>query len=311
MTDEERKQHGLKPGDVGVMVGIIDGREIATFAKIVAGGIPVKVEDMYHWYPGVWRSEVERWDKEAKKKMLKPEDIPNTWTARQVAEKRGVRTALKRLGLNSNVGRLPNVPNYKYDSDDAAFVYEPEQITGGDSAPATSSALEPVEATFEEMLNTQVQAEAERESAAAQSEPADIAPEPAEVKSEAEPGAGETGDAKTEPTIKPKGDRPYSPSQFQPKFQTAVNTYLSNNPDSKGKIKDVSVVDGWFVGVVDTPSMGIAFVKAFCGVNSLSDITEAQAAILAGKILSKPEWAKTEIDQWMKLFAPNAESVEA
>lgn len=195
MTDEERKQNGLKPADVGVMVGLIDMREARNAGELAKLGVAVNINDLYHWVPGIWYSEVNRKNKETGQWEIGPEDVPNTWTPRMVAEKRGVRNALKRLGLNTNVGKLPDLKGYRYDVEVDSYVEEPQQIE--DSAPpaAPEGTEAPVEAQFEELLTSQVQAEQERESVVIeQSEGDQAAPEltEPEVKAETAPEASET-----------------------------------------------------------------------------------------------------------------------
>lgn len=106
MTPDERDLHDLKPDDKGAVVSAMDFENAKKFAQ--CNMQPVALTAC-----GIWRKEA-RYNKF--KKKWGEDNTPNTWSAFQMAEKRGITKVLKLMGIKFN-HELPDVDGLRYDPD--------------------------------------------------------------------------------------------------------------------------------------------------------------------------------------------------
>lgn len=153
MTDEERAKYGLNDGDVGVICPIIDMRQGRAIAELAKAGLPVTLADAEQHGIGIWRKEVKRWNKYDKKWELKEDNVWQGGTPFLTARKRAIANALKLLGLNSGVGRMPDLTPYGMQFDPIDNAYLPADV------PAKQDLSDILEAEFNQQLEAEIDLE--------------------------------------------------------------------------------------------------------------------------------------------------------
>lgn len=158
MTQEERERFRLEPGDAGAMAGIIDMREVdelMPLIKMTGANFDQALETLTHWYDA-------RWIKAIKKKdgSTREDNVWQGGSPQATANKRALAKAIKNLGLDGEIAKLPKLDGVVFDHTVGGYVLAEDagnlSIEAGDDENA-------IEADFETMLQEQVASEAKRE----------------------------------------------------------------------------------------------------------------------------------------------------